>query len=62
MCQRITCGKCGRPSYTGCGQHVEQVLRDVPPEQRCQCRAERSAVRDAAAPAGRSWLSRLWSK
>lgn len=22
---RITCSKCGKPSYAGCGRHVEQV-------------------------------------
>ena len=38
MCQRITCSKCGKPSFTGCGRHVESVLADVPPEERCQCR------------------------
>lgn len=62
MCQRIDCRKCGRPTYKGCGAHVEQVLRDVPPAQRCQCRTAPKATRDAAGPAGRSWLSKLWSK
>jgi hypothetical protein len=38
MCQRITCSKCGRPSFTGCGMHVESVLKDVPRDQRCACR------------------------
>ena len=30
MCQRITCRKCGKPSFAGCGRHVESVLGDVP--------------------------------
>jgi len=37
MCQRITCQSCGRPSFTGCGRHVENVLGDVAPADRCQC-------------------------
>lgn len=37
MCQRITCHRCGKPTYTGCGRHVEQVLSDVPVAQRCSC-------------------------
>jgi hypothetical protein len=41
MCSRVTCPTCHRPTYAGCGQHVEQVLGDVPPSDRCQC--ERSA-------------------
>ncbi|MBE1494049.1 hypothetical protein H4696_001149 [Amycolatopsis lexingtonensis] len=40
MCQRIVCSKCGKPSYQGCGNHVEQVLGDVPAAQRCSCSAE----------------------
>ncbi|MFI5611805.1 hypothetical protein [Amycolatopsis sp. NPDC051903] len=40
MCQRITCSKCGKPAYRGCGNHVEQVLGDVPVAQRCSCAAE----------------------
>jgi len=35
MCRRITCKKCGKPTYAGCGQHVEQVLAGIPKSQRC---------------------------
>lgn len=38
MCTRINCTSCGKPSYVGCGRHVEQVLGNVPPEKRCKCR------------------------
>jgi hypothetical protein len=38
MCRRIECAKCKKPTYTGCGMHVEQVLADVPPAERCSCR------------------------
>lgn len=38
MCRAITCEKCKRPSWAGCGAHVEQVLGHVPKDQRCQCR------------------------
>ncbi len=41
MCTRVTCRKCQKPTFVGCGRHVEQVLGDVPPEERCRCR-ERS--------------------
>ncbi|TWE27790.1 hypothetical protein [Prauserella muralis] len=37
MCQRTTCSRCGKPTYRGCGQHVEQVLGDVPMSRRCSC-------------------------
>ncbi len=41
MCSRVQCPTCDRPTYTGCGQHVEQVLGDVRAADRCQC--ERTA-------------------
>ncbi|GAA3993926.1 hypothetical protein GCM10022247_11820 [Allokutzneria multivorans] len=40
VCRRITCSKCGKPTYRGCGSHVEQVLGDVPRAERCSCAAE----------------------
>lgn len=40
MCRAITCNKCKRPTWAGCGAHVEKVLGHVPPAERCQCRAE----------------------
>jgi hypothetical protein len=38
MCRRVTCDRCKKPTYAGCGAHVEQVLADVPREERCRCR------------------------
>jgi hypothetical protein len=37
MCRRTTCRACGKPSYKGCGQHIEQVLADVAAADRCAC-------------------------
>lgn len=36
MCRRITCSKCGKPTWAGCGQHIEQALAGVAPADRCQ--------------------------
>lgn len=41
MCRRVECSECHKPTYAGCGMHVEQVLGDVPREQRCTCREKR---------------------
>lgn len=38
MCQKISCESCGKPTWTGCGQHVELALADVKPEDRCTCK------------------------
>jgi hypothetical protein len=63
MCRRIDCPKCGRPTFAGCGLHVEQVLGNVPPAERCQCRE--SEPKNAASPAPtspQSWLRGLLGK
>jgi hypothetical protein len=44
VCQRITCERCGKPTWTGCGAHIEQALKGVPPEQRCQCPRPKSIL------------------
>lgn len=43
MCSAVTCPSCGKKGWAGCGAHVEQVLRGVPQEQRCQCREKKKA-------------------
>jgi hypothetical protein len=35
MCQAVTCRRCGKTTWAGCGQHVDQVMRKVPASQRC---------------------------
>lgn len=38
MCSPIRCSKCGKVTWTGCGQHVDQVFAGVAPENRCTCK------------------------
>ena len=35
-CHRTTCRKCGKPSWSGCGNHIEQALKGVAKKDRCQ--------------------------
>ena len=37
MCQRVTCPKCKKPTWVGCGEHVEEALAGVPQAERCSC-------------------------
>lgn len=37
MCARVTCPTCGKPTWAGCGGHVEEALAGVPEADRCQC-------------------------
>jgi len=36
MCRQVTCRKCGKPSWAGCGQHVTEVMRGIPKSKQCQ--------------------------
>lgn len=58
MCQRVVCNKCKKPSFVGCGRHVEQVLGDVKPEDRCRCREEKRA----SATGEPSFLERIFGR
>jgi hypothetical protein len=51
MCQRVTCGQCGKPTFAGCGRHIEQVLGDVPHEQRCRCSEAKAGRSASSSPA-----------
>lgn len=61
MCRRVECKRCGKPTYAGCGAHVEQVLRDVPPAERCHCKEQKSPGAKPGAER-RSWLRNLFAK
>jgi hypothetical protein len=44
MCQRTVCSRCNKFTYSGCGNHVEQVLAGVPTSQRCTCGEDRNGA------------------
>ena len=56
MCRPATCRTCGKITWAGCGQHVDQVMRNVANGQRCPGHAK-----EAAAP-GNGFLSRLFNR
>ena len=58
MCRPATCKVCGKTTWAGCGQHVDQVMASVPRTDRCP---GHSAQEKAAAGSG-SFLSRLFSR
>jgi len=51
MCRRVSCSKCGKPSWAGCGAHIEQVLGNVPAADRCKCRETPRAAKPEPKPA-----------
>lgn len=42
MCSPVRCPQCGKTTWTGCGQHVEQLKASIPADQWCTC--ERGAT------------------
>lgn len=36
MCQQAVCKTCGKITWRGCGQHVDQVMASVPRGNRCE--------------------------
>ncbi|MDO4901046.1 MULTISPECIES: hypothetical protein [Actinomyces] len=48
MCRKVTCKRCGKPTWAGCGQHIEQALAGVPKSQRCQGHDDEPAASAAA--------------
>ena len=37
MCQKVVCDRCKKPTWSGCGEHIEDALKDVPKGERCTC-------------------------
>ncbi len=44
MCQPIRCRTCGKTTWTGCGSHIEEVRRTVPPANWCPGHTYHSAA------------------
>jgi len=40
MCHQITCATCNKPTWEGCGEHIEYALTGVPVTERCTCPRE----------------------
>ncbi|MEY4510537.1 MAG: hypothetical protein RLZZ450_2659 [Pseudomonadota bacterium] len=56
MCRRVTCERCGKPTFAGCGAHIEQVLGNVPKAQRCREDVSAGKVEQTEkAPKSRFW-------
>ena len=49
MCRAVSCKVCGKTTWAGCGQHVDQVMKNVPRPDRCTGHSD--AERAAAKPA-----------
>jgi len=48
MCRQVECNECKKPTFAGCGMHVEQVLGHVPHDARCDCRERAKKAKSGA--------------
>jgi hypothetical protein len=37
MCSKVICSKCRKPTWEGCGEHIEEALAGVAEVDRCKC-------------------------
>lgn len=42
MCRAATCRTCRKTTWAGCGQHVDQVMKNVATRDRCPGHADRT--------------------
>ena len=63
MCRTTTCMYCRGTTWSGCGNHVDQVMRGVPNGERCTCSTVngRTTTKEKGSGAG-NWLSRLFGR
>lgn len=36
MCSKVICKSCKKPTWSGCGEHVEEALAGIPISERCE--------------------------
>ncbi|TXJ04410.1 MAG: hypothetical protein E6Q27_08030 [Aeromicrobium sp.] len=49
MCSAAKCKTCGKTTWRGCGQHIDQVKRSVPAGQWCNGKHTKQQLEAAAA-------------
>jgi hypothetical protein len=42
MCSKVQCRKCGKATWSGCGEHIEYALQGVAQKDRCTCQVSES--------------------
>lgn len=38
MCSPVVCPRCRKYTWSGCGNHIEQVMSRIPSDKQCTCR------------------------
>ena len=58
MCRAVNCRRCGKSTWAGCGNHVQEVMRNIPKSERCTC--DRNSLSPRAESSG--WLAKLFGR
>lgn len=58
MCRAVNCRSCGKSTWAGCGNHVQEVMRHIPKAERCTCDPNAPKQKDA----GSGWLAKLFGR
>ncbi len=59
MCRVATCQKCSKATWAGCGNHVDQVMKNVPESRRCTCSTAPARPSVTQPGAGLGWIAKL---
>ncbi len=43
MCVKVNCTECGKATWEGCGEHVEEALEGVAMHDRCEGHSQNAA-------------------
>lgn len=62
MCRAVNCKTCGKTTWSGCGQHVESVRRQVPAGQWCNGRHTQAQLDAAKAARSGGFFGRLFGR
>ena len=44
MCYPVKCEKCGKTTWSGCGNHKDMIMSKIPENERCNCPREEKDV------------------
>lgn len=58
MCRAVKCSECQKTTWSGCGQHVEQVMANVPRNSRCVCESNAAQKTES----GKGFFARLFGR
>ncbi len=51
MCTAVLCQRCGKTTWAGCGDHIEEALAGIPTGDLCDCPESRSSRVDLSGSA-----------